>query len=312
MSAPQPSAIKTSGGDYTSLTAWASNIPANLTGLGEFRAVLYIAGLTQTGGLPFTGFTTTATDKIVIDGSGLPHTGVAHSGAYIQGTLGVIRTQVDYFELQNLEIHDTDGSGAVQLQRAGGTNSTKLLRCILHGSNGLGAAANGSTNYIFRNCIIYASGAARTYDARGAGTLEMSNSIIYTQAGDFPFLTDAGHVVKNTYVGGASNQNFWSGGTSTGNNNAASDTTATAQFSSSINSIAGSTAFTSVTSGSENFTTKTGFTGLTDLGATLAAVTDDIIGTSRPQGSAYDIGAFENISGGGAIKIMRMPCLGVG
>jgi hypothetical protein len=37
-----------------------------------------------------------------------------------------------------------------------------------------------------------------------------------------------------------------------------------------------------------------------DAGKTIAAVTVDFAGTSRPQGSAYDIGAYETIAGGGS------------
>ena len=32
-----------------------------------------------------------------------------------------------------------------------------------------------------------------------------------------------------------------------------------------------------------------------DAGQTIAGVTDDIIGTSRPQNSVYDIGAYEYV-----------------
>jgi hypothetical protein len=301
--APQPSTINAGGGgDYTSITAWKADIPATLT---QEQDALVVGAVTEATGVPFTGFTTTSSNKITIQGkSGSRHTGVSGTGARITGGSGVLRVQVDFFELDWIEIAATDGNYAVSLQRSGGTNSLKIQHSILKSSasvsNFVLAALGSTSNYIIRNSILYATGANRVYDARGAGTLESDNCIFYTQGGDFPFLNDAGHVVKNTYVGGASNQCFWSGGTTTGSNNAGSDTTATAQFSSSINSIAGSTAYTSVTATSENFTTKTGFTTFTDVGVTIAAVTDDIIGTSRPQGSAYDIGAFENISAGGS------------
>ena len=299
--APQPSSIiAAGGGDYTSITAWHADIPATLT---QPQTANITGSITESSGVPFTGFTTTSTNKITIQGAaGARHTGIAGSGARVTGAAGVIRAQVDFFEIDWLEILATDGNSALQVARSGGTNSLKVQHSILKSSGSGGSvitANDASTNYILRNNIIYSTGSTRTYDARGAGSLEVSNCIIYTQGGDLPFLCDSSAIVKNTYVGGATSECFWSGSSPTGNNNAASDTTATARFSSSINSIAGSTAFTSVTSGSEDFRTKTGFTGLTDLGATLAAVTDDCVGTSRPQGSAYDIGAFENSSGGG-------------
>lgn len=56
--------------------------------------------------------------------------------------------------------------------------------------------------------------------------------------------------------------------------------------------------FVSVTSGSEDFTLASG-SGLIDVGTDLSGsgVTTDIVGTARPVGSAYDVGAFEDNSG---------------
>lgn len=59
--------------------------------------------------------------------------------------------------------------------------------------------------------------------------------------------------------------------------------------------------------GTNSFTTSPGFTtpgtdfslsssaNAVDVGATLASVTTDILGTARPQGAAYDIGAYERL-----------------
>lgn len=318
--------IKPSGGDYTSYTAWLATLPATL--IAPEQSDLYnfgSGGLVESLGLTLAGFTTSATNKFIFNvPSGERHNGTAHSGAYLTNGAGSIfgtfRCGTDYVELNWLEIEALNGQNAIYGWGSGGptatNNLTKIEHCLVHSNSAVtyGSFNWGNYNQIHRNNISYVSGASRMFDVRGITSCEVSNCLFYTQGGDFPFLLDtSGSVVKNTYVGGASSQCFWSGSSPSGNNNASSDTTATAQFSSSINSIAGATAFTSVTSGSEDFRTKSGFTGLTDFGATLAAITDDCVGTARPQGSAYDIGPFENGGGGGGSTVRRsMAAMGVG
>lgn len=53
-----------------------------------------------------------------------------------------------------------------------------------------------------------------------------------------------------------------------------------------------------MSTGSSDFRLSVGSPGI-DAGVTVAAVTTDIVGVTRPQGSAYDIGAYEMSGGGG-------------
>lgn len=306
--------IKPSGGDYSTLSAWVSSLSAVLS--APQQADIYnfgSGGLVESGGVPISGFTTTTTNRIIINvPTAERHNGLAHSGAYITNaaagfSVTTLRfgSNVDFVEVHGLEVESLDTAGGAAFHwnlACGASNEYVMTHCLIHGAANTGVvaafAANG--NYIYRNNIMYSPGSQRVFDTRGVTSMEFSNNTVYAVV-DFPFLCDnnVSNVVKNTYVGGATNLCFHGSFCGTGNNNAASDTSATANFTSSVNSIAGSSAFTSVTSGSEDFRTKTGFTALNNLGATLAAVTDDIIGTARPQGSAYDIGAFENIVAGG-------------
>lgn len=318
--------IKPSGGDYSTLSAWLAARPGGGTLVTVEQADIDnfgSGGLVESAGVSFAGYITTSTNKFIINvPSGQRHTGVAHSGAYITNGAGsvfaTLRLGTDYIDVDWLEVEGLNNQPPIYGFGSVGptvTNNRLLINhSLIHGSGTIYGAVNWSNwNQIFRNTISYTTGASRMLDVRGNASLEVSNSLFYTQGGDFPYLTDPAHVTKNTYIGGASNQCFWSSGSNTGNNNASSDATATAQFSSSINSIAGSAAFTNVTAGSEDFRTKSGFTGLSNLGATLAAITDDIVGTARPQGASYDIGPFENISGGGGGTVRRsMALTGVG
>lgn len=61
--------------------------------------------------------------------------------------------------------------------------------------------------------------------------------------------------------------------------------------------------FTDYSNGDFSLKNFTGTGALIDAGTTISEVTTDIIGTSRPQGTTYDIGAFEYVSSGGSSTI---------
>jgi hypothetical protein len=62
---------------------------------------------------------------------------------------------------------------------------------------------------------------------------------------------------------------------------------------SSIGSVAPSAVFISSTTGAENFNLKSGTNALVDAGTSTNGLATDAAGVSRPQGTAYDIGALE-------------------
>lgn len=312
--------IKPSGGDFSTLTAWAASLTPIL--LAPQQADIYNFG---SGGLnedvPFNGFTTTNTNRLILNvPSGERHNGTAHSGAYIWGAGGtVIRfgSGVTYITISWLEIECTSSSfEALHWYPGAASTFNEFLvdHCIVHDvSASAGGVITGSSlsnvNLIFRNTLVYTNAAGRVIDVRGANSVEASNCTWYTQGGDQTFLGDGNCTAKNNYAGGTSSHDMWALFGILGSNNATSDTDGTTIGTGGINSIAGSTAFTSVTSGSENFTTKTGFTTFNSAAVTLAAIIDDIIGTSRPQGAAPDIGIFENIVSASLIAAQQKPIL---
>ena len=298
--------IKPSGGDFTSLSAWVASLPATLT--APEQADIYnfgSGGLVETGGVPFIGFTTTAINKLILNVPvGERYTGVAHSGAYVTnvgggaGTTTVrLGTFVDYFDINWLEIESViTGTSALHWATAvDAGNLWTINHGIIHSldSSPIGVTTTASSNQIYRDALFYSGGAARVIDARGAGSVEVSNCNFYSQGGDFVTLLDGAATVTNSYAGGGSNTAWGFAGSPTGSFNASDDTSATATFTNSINSVAGASVFASVTANAEDFRLLSGANALVDAGTTLAAVTDDIIGTARPQGAAYDIGAWE-------------------
>jgi|GEM_PF-3687828 len=301
------------GQDYPTLTAWVASLALVLS--APQQADVYNfgpSGLVESGGVAITGFTTTATNKIIINVPvGERHNGTAHSGAYVTNivagastTTMRLGTNVDHVEYHWLEIESLDTAGGAAFHwntSCGASNLFVMTHCIIHGSTASGVigatAANGI--YQYRNNICYSRGAQRVFDARGVVSVEISNCIFWSASADFTVINDTESTVKNSYAGGGTTASWCKFFTSTGSYNASDDNSATDRWpTGSIASIAGSTAFTSVTAGSEDFRTKSGFTTFTNAGTTIAAVTDDIIGTARPQGAAYDIGVFENVAVG--------------
>lgn len=300
--------IKSAGGDYTSLSAWEAALPATTSAVEA--AECYNFDLSDVLGI--SGITTSAANYIRI----YTPTGERHDGRSrtVSGTgfrlisastpATVLSAQVNHLRLEGLEI---EGTGAatnclsyVFGTFAAGANDHRIDQCIIHDVvTGTGYTINASVaNLVLtvRNTVAY--GSQRTWDTRNAAAVTSENNTFWRHAAQLGLVSDSELVCKNTYSGhtGAVAEDFWTGSTPpTGNNNASSDTSQATDYTAGVSSVAGSAVFVSVTSGAEDFTLKSGTNALVDAGATLTS-TVDLIGTTRPQGSSYDIGAVERAS----------------
>ncbi len=306
--------LKASGGDFSSMVTWEATLAGTLSAPQE----LDCDNFSLSENVAFAGFTTTAANYVrVFTQSANRHDGrsraVSGTGFRITDSTsaGIIRVAVDHLRLDGLEIEQTGTGGSGQALQAtntltSGGNDIRIENCVIHDvKTGSGYTATlTATNLAlqFRNNIVY--GSQRSWDTRGSSSVTAENNTVWRHAAQLGLVSGTELTAKNNYSGhaGAASDDYWSGGSPSGNNNISSDTSATARFTSSTNSIAGSAVFTSVTPGSEDFRLLSGTNALVDSGATLGSVTTDIIGTSRPQGAAYDVGAFERIvSGGGGL-----------
>lgn len=179
----------------------------------------------------------------------------------------------------------------------GGTTGTAGIAMRMFGSIGAGAQ-------VLTNSVLI------TYSNKGlildyaAGTVVENNTIVSpsdkSNTSVAMQLTSGTPVLKNNAVFGFSGGFITvSGGTPGGSNNA-TDLSSVGFGTSNQVSLTFSSQFVGVASTGMDYRTKTG-AGLLDNGvddhATYPAIAVDIYGTSRPQGSAYDIGAHELISG---------------
>jgi hypothetical protein len=299
--------IDSSGGDYTTLTAWEAAQPGTLTEV-ETAECRDFALADNVG---FAGSTTTAAfyQRIYVPPA-YRHDGRSRavSGAGFRvsesGSNATLRPANDYMRFEGLEIEQSGTGSALSISAlSAGSNDVRVEKCIVHdvktGTSYTILASVANLNLTLRNNVIY--GSQRSIDTRTAASALIENCTFWRHAAQLGVVSDSELTCKNTYSGhtGAAAEDFFTGAAApSGNNNASSDTSQATDYTAGVSSVAGSAVFTSVTSGSEDFSLLSGTNALVEAGATLGSVTDDIDGTARPQGSLYDIGAFERAAGG--------------
>lgn len=312
--------VKSSGGDYTSLAAAEAGEQGNLVTLDRQTDIeCYASAAGDSTQVTIDGWTTDATRYIrFVCPAGERHAGVWDASKYhltlaTSGSPGgciTIReayTRIEYLQVRNTRASAPDFNDAIY------SEGTFVLvdGCITRG--GYRSIRTPGAGSEIRNCIAYegvrsgmfiqgtSGGFSSALNCTAIGALyglESSASVNYPQA-------------KNVYAHGGT----WAFATGTGaaggsvakTNCMSSDTTATNNTggggaTNCTNSVAHSTAnFTNVTSGSESYLLPSG-SALIDAGVDLSATfTNDINGTTRPQGSGFDVGADEYAAVGGGV-----------
>jgi hypothetical protein len=298
-----------SGCDYTSLEAAMNGNEQNLTDNGGDTFVVEISGTwssADTTAVTIHNYTTSATSFINIYTTGSArHQGVwstSNNYHYISVTgygATALSVQNSYVTVKGLQLRgSTNSSDGIGLYYG---NYVGLLvdSCILTapGSNGngfRGAGVSGSGTII--NSIFQKSANKGIYFTTYSGTATMNlySSTLVANGSDGLYDVYNKVTVKNCYSGGNGGSSY-SGGILT--TSSASDTTGSGgSYNNVAYSISSGAYFTNVTSGSEDLHIGTS-SALKDAGTDLGSPYNvDIIGTSRPQGNAWDIGAFEYIS----------------
>lgn len=286
------------------------------------------------GALVVGGWTSGST-LVITYNTGDYHNGSLSSGAYIETASASPSVQIVnpgiQVTLSGVRIKNTSSGSVVRVLSAG-ANTTSIIDCIINLARTSNTTAycvyidpddNTTAKVYMENNLLVrteSTGGTGVYSevlvfsavTTGVELTAYNNTIVDLQVG-FSFLrqqvidgTANTTVVLRNNAAYTSNNSYQTTSVGTGTysttntNNASSDGTASTWASGSDNVTSITTAVFNDYA-NDDFSLASGTNVLVDAGYNLAGIVDtDIIGTSRPQGSAYDIGAWERIAGGGS------------
>lgn len=285
--------VKTSGGDYTSLSAWEAGEQGDLVTADEIRQAECYA-MADTTAVIIDGSTTDATRYLrVYTPTAERHAGAWNTGKYyleVSTGVGITVTDANVY-LEGLQIL-TNGTRAATVGGADNDNQ-RISDCIFRGGTQPTVYLDGSADKYIWNCIIY-GGTEQGLRVFVAVKIYSCTIIGGTYGLDSTF---ASPIVKNCYASGATAA--YEGGTPALTTCASSDATGSAG----LQNIAYDTNnFTNVTAGSENLHIPSG-SALKDVGTDTSGdaapmnFTTDIDGDTRT--GTWDIGADEYVTAGG-------------
>lgn len=285
--------IKSSGGDYTSLSAWESANAADLTSVDEIRQA-ECHNFVDTAMVDIDGWTTDATRYIRIYAA-QNHGGVYGTSSYRLAPADTgwsFINRENYCRVEGLCISTTATCQTVFYHYASGTADCRYDRVIVKGTaNVTYGVRNGNSGLAtYTNILIYdvRGGASRSF-YHEIGTSNCYNcTAINSSTG---FRQDSGTcVVKNCayYSQGAPTPNGYDGNWGSGSTNNASDQASDAPGTNPRNSVTP----TFVDETNDDFHLASGDTAWKDQGADLSGTfTVDIDNVTRS--GTWDIGADE-------------------
>jgi hypothetical protein len=300
------------GGTYPTWAAWFAAAPADLTVADQIwqgrqlneeivsaSTILYLTGktadatryfdVTTETGASFNDHANKATNALrynAVNGAGMRVTadGVA-----------AIRNSIPFTRVSKLQMTSTSNTTSTwPTVFSEGSGRLNINQCITEGfaaNSGLPGVVsiNGSGSFLNNSVVVQKTATASANIATLTDGTEVHNSTLVSLGATLAVgaVTQfASTVMKNVYVGGATTPD--SGGTST-KTNCATSATATG-----YTTVPMSTAtFQNITAGTHDLRLAAG-SALIDAGVTDATYgAAGILGTARPQGTAYDIGAYE-------------------
>ena len=312
------STIKPDGtGDYTSLALWEDAVDASSD--ADQHAECYSGG--DLGVVALNGWSSTPSltkyPRIYV-AKGHGHKGESSTGAYINATVSPgIDSYLKYTRVEGIRVVCSSPTNpAVKFSNSGTSNGCRAENLYIRGAFNSGiylgnTTSESSTAYIVNN-IIEINKDTSTDPAGimvGSSSSGTSNFFIYnntifcqssstlTNSGITFFTTATLNITaeNNVAIGGTYFTSFeqltFAAGTKTFNNNISSDATAD-DFGGSSHQINKTAESIFVDASSSKFSLYTGSLAV-DNGKDIGLFPSDAIGTSRPQGSAYDVGALE-------------------
>ena len=298
------------GQDYTTAVAWESAKQADLTGLGDEIANIVGNVTADTQLINLAGWTTTASDRIVIQGiasgdrvgprSVLHATDPGtHAALGDNGTGTVVQFNEDFCKLSNIELHVASGvkKGAFETNTiTAASNLIEAHNCMFSTDAGFSSTSGigtFTTNTILdmHNCIIM-SGVGRgvVWSVSSTGSVIRYCTVI--GGGDRIFWLAGGGLTVTNCVSMGGSVESWRGTFVGGGYNASDLADCESKFSNSQDSLTMSAQYVNPSEDRTvaDWTLLTG-ADLNGAGLDQGDITEDMFGTTRPDPPA--VGALE-------------------
>jgi hypothetical protein len=322
------STIGATGRTYSDPATWLASFAA-----GGWEGECYNDALFTTA-TSFTGHATSVTDYIILrcatghswrDNANVQTNAFAYGGttngvAFSAGAGVTLFTVAENFvTISGLQVQNTS-TPIVLTNNTINLTSAIVENCIIEGASGTNPTVNWRSGLLRNNLIVKrTSTAIRAVTFPSGSTSPVVINCTVVRPSSFTLGADAfvGPVsgtitVENCAGFGFTNFATTGGATFTGSNNCSDATISFGTSNQASKTYANQFAVTTDTG--RDFKLILGAdcvdTGVTDTTNIPAAV--DAAGTSRPQGSAWDIGAWELVVASGSTPVHRLPSLGVG
>lgn len=287
------STIRSSGGDYTSLSAWEAGEQGDLVTADEIRTAEcyddWPSGLSNN--VTIDGSTTDSTRYLRLTvASGHRHNGTPQSGFWLLSNASrTIDIADQYTRLEWIDAEATLSTGHAIGVSTGGDNAL-LDRCIAKGgaSNGAGLRTL-QIGAVARNCLAWGGGGS---GIQTSGTCTVDNCLATNCGTGFTSVSSA--VIRNC-VAYNNTTNYSGTVNASSTHNATSSATDNAPGGSSVINVA-STDFVNAAANDYHLASGSVLIG---AGANLTSdFTTDIDGDTRPSSGAWDIGFDHRVAGG--------------
>ena len=287
--------VKSSGGDYTSLSAWESDNQRDMVAAADGNTVTCF-NLDDTVSVTIAGWTGNATYHITIQADG-DHGGAWNTGVYRRGAFLHLDFNGggEYTEVYGLQGYTNSATGSCFLDQSNQAGDVLFSKCIAKSTHGTPTAGtmfyhhrNGTT--IFENCLAYDGYRGFQVDTLGTGYILNCGAHNLSDEGIRSAGTvDSTAVVKNSWAQGCGTD--FSANWDTATHNASEDGTEPG-----TDGQTGAIAF--VDEGADDFHLASGDTIAKENGADLSAYgphsfPDDINGNTRTD--PWDIGPDERV-----------------
>jgi len=254
------------------------------------------------------------------------HTGTKNTGYKITAddSKGILYPRMDNVTINGLEVGDNPSGDAIHSGKWDSLDSLTIKNSFIYDAGTSYGFTKADTGNIFTNLSIYNNvflnnnygGMYILGNASDTGNID-NNTIYYNNQtgqnsyrGGVRVLSDNPYVFTNNAVFDNYNADFY--GTEATDNGSSNNATSDSSGNSGLTGLSSSNQFTDISSQTDPDLSLLETADLVDAGADLSGTFSvDIVGTSRPQGSAWDIGAFEYVVAGGATVIIDKASLGL-